>query len=140
MVGKQACLKQLYDINQCCCDECTDNKVVYCTISSGMFVLSAGIVHSDLKPANFILAGGAVKLIDFGIAKTIQPDRTSITCDQIVGTFSYMSPEAISDLNGGADLHGNSKPNIKVLGSFDIYVCKYAYFLLVFNFAEYYTV
>ena len=93
-----------------------------------------------MKPANFILAGGAVKLIDFGIAKTIQPDRTSITCDQIVGTFSYMSPEAISDLNGGADLHGNSKPNIKVLGSFDIYVCKYAYFLLVFNFAEYYTV
>jgi len=75
----------------------------------------AGIVHSDLKPANFILAGGVVKLIDFGIAKTIQPDRTSITCDQIVGTFSYMSPEAISDLNGGADLHGNGKPNIKVI-------------------------
>jgi len=73
----------------------------------------AGIVHSDLKPANFILAGGIVKLIDFGIAKTIQPDRTSITCDQIVGTFNYMSPEAISDLNGGADLFG-SKPNIKV--------------------------
>jgi len=74
----------------------------------------AGIVHSDLKPANFILANGIVKLIDFGIAKTIQPDRTSITCDQIVGTFNYMSPEAISDLSGGADLFGSSKPNIKV--------------------------
>ena len=77
---------------------------------------SAGIVHSDLKPANFILAGGIVKLIDFGIAKTIQPDRTSVTCDQIVGTFSYMSPEAIIDLNGGVGLFGNSKANIKVLG------------------------
>lgn len=72
-------------------------------------------MHSDLKPANFILVGGIVKLIDFGIAKTIQPDKTSITCDQIVGTFSYMSPEAITDLNGGVDLYTNSKPNIKVL-------------------------
>jgi len=76
--------------------------------------VSAGIVHSDLKPANFILVGGIVKLIDFGIAKTIQPDKTSITCDQIVGTFSYMSPEAIRDLNGGVDLFDNNKPNIKV--------------------------
>jgi len=79
-----------------------------------MSFITAGIVHSDLKPANFILAGGIVKLIDFGIAKTIQADRTSITCDQIVGTYNYMSPEAICDLNGGADLFFNSKPNIKV--------------------------
>jgi len=82
--------------------------------------LCTGIVHSDLKPANFIVAGGILKLIDFGIAKTIQPDKTSVTCDQIVGTFNYMSPEAISDLNGGADLFGNNKPNIKVVVC---YVC-----------------
>jgi len=94
---------------------------------------SAGIVHSDLKPANFILAGGNVKLIDFGIAKTIQPDRTSITCDQIVGTFNYMSPEAISDLNGGADLFGSSKPNIKV---FCILMFVLTIIDYVFNFTE----
>ena len=53
-----------------------------------------------------------MKLIDFGISKTIQADKTSITCDQVVGTFNYMSPEAIVDLNSGSGAR-----NIKVSGS-----------------------
>ncbi|KAJ6337455.1 hypothetical protein OIU76_007183 [Salix suchowensis] len=62
------------------------------------------IVHSDLKPANFLLVKGSLKLIDFGIAKAIMSDTTNIQRDSQVGTLSYMSPEAFmcneSDANG----------------------------------------
>ncbi|PON59792.1 Dual specificity protein kinase TTK [Parasponia andersonii] len=62
------------------------------------------IVHSDLKPANFLLVKGSLKLIDFGIAKAILSDTTNIQRDSQVGTLSYMSPEAFmcneTDANG----------------------------------------
>ena len=60
---------------------------------------SEKIVHSDLKPANFLLVSGRLKLIDFGIAKAIGNDTTNISRDQQVGTVNYMSPEAILDTN-----------------------------------------
>jgi Tol biopolymer transport system component len=65
-----------------------------------------GIVHRDLKCANVKLTpGGAVKLLDFGIAKALPGDDTlsdpegvtsphDITEDgDVVGTAAYMSPE-----------------------------------------------
>ncbi|KAK6115551.1 hypothetical protein DH2020_007820 [Rehmannia glutinosa] len=67
------------------------------------------IVHSDLKPANFLLVRGSLKLIDFGIAKALMSDTTNIQRDSQwyqspVGTLSYMSPEAFMcnemDTNG----------------------------------------
>ncbi|XP_062510358.1 probable serine/threonine-protein kinase mps1 [Corticium candelabrum] len=54
------------------------------------------IIHSDLKPANFIVFNGySLKLIDFGIADKIENERTSIQRDLEKGTPNYMAPEAI---------------------------------------------
>ena len=56
------------------------------------------IVHSDLKPANFVLAGGMLKLIDFGIANAIDIDNTvNVHRDSHIGTPNYMSPESLQD-------------------------------------------
>lgn len=53
------------------------------------------IVHADLKPANFLLVGRRLKVIDFGIAKRLASDTTNISRDSSVGTLSYMAPEAV---------------------------------------------
>ena len=62
------------------------------------------IVHSDLKPANFLMVLGRLKLIDFGIANAIQDDTVNVHREQTVGTPNYISPEALLDANAGSGL------------------------------------
>ncbi len=59
-----------------------------------------GVIHCDLKPSNILVTPeGQPKVIDFGVARIIDPDATQsatmTAAGQLVGTLQYMSPEQI---------------------------------------------
>ncbi|MEU0129654.1 protein kinase [Streptomyces sp. NPDC006289] len=54
-----------------------------------------GIVHRDIKPANVIIThSGAVKVMDFGIARALHGVQSTMTqTGMVMGTPQYLSPE-----------------------------------------------
>ncbi len=60
-----------------------------------------GVLHRDLKPSNvFVAPDGSTRVLDFGIARLLQPtgglDPTLTVAGQILGTLPYMAPEQLA--------------------------------------------
>ena len=87
------------------------------TIPIGLGILAAlsalharGMIHRDLKPSNVFLTPHGVKLLDFGLARALEPiGSVELTASGFVlGTPRYMAPEQMTGetVDARSDLFG----------------------------------
>lgn len=70
-------------------------------LASGLRAAHAlGAIHRDISPDNVLLADGRLaeaKIIDFGIAKDLDPGSATIVGDGFAGKLNYVAPEQLGD-------------------------------------------
>ncbi|MCB9631656.1 MAG: serine/threonine protein kinase [Sandaracinus sp.] len=79
--------------------------------SAAEAVHSCGIIHRDIKPANVLVMralGITVKLIDFGMSKSLLDDNHLTEPGRVMGTPSYLAPEVLlgKPADVRADIYG----------------------------------
>lgn len=52
-----------------------------------------GVLHRDIKPSNLMVINDHIKILDFGLAKTMEARSSEYTKENIAGTMAYMAPE-----------------------------------------------
>ncbi|MFF5209171.1 protein kinase [Streptosporangium sp. NPDC000396] len=69
-------------------------RLAVATATALTAIHQAGIVHRDFKPANVLLGQGGPRVIDFGIARSVESGLTASS--GIMGTPAYMAPEQLA--------------------------------------------
>lgn len=90
------------------------------------------IVHTDLKPANFLMANGRLKLIDFGIAQKIPVGTIHIKRDAMIGTPNYMAPETVKAVKE-ARREGRDARVYKAGKASDVWALGCIFYQMVYN-------
>ncbi|MFO7526797.1 MAG: protein kinase [Ignavibacteriaceae bacterium] len=71
-------------------------KIIKQVLIGTDYAHSEGFIHRDLKPSNIIIdSKGVVKIMDFGIAKSMNESMSITKAGSKVGTILYMSPEQV---------------------------------------------